>query len=104
MAVYGSIQELELEVQSLKPRSTYKLAIDGVPVQGVTATSDSMGSILLTLSNSPAVGDFELPVQFEPITAIGHVELQDERGRVVLDGDYTPVYTGYCPMEQRVDK
>jgi len=104
MAIYGSTQELELEVQSLKPRSTYQLAIDGVAVQGVAATSDSMGSILLTLSNSPVTGDFDLPAQFQPVTAIGHVELQDERGRVVLDGDYAPLDMGYCPTEQTVDK
>jgi subtilisin family serine protease len=104
MAIYGTTQELELEVQSLKPRSTYQLAIDGVPVHGVTATSDSMGSILLTLSNTPAAGDFGLPVQFQPVTAIGHVELQDEQGRVVLDGDYAPVNMGVCPTEQIVDK
>src|SRR5215831_15767113 len=71
MAVYGTTQELELEVQSLKPRSTYQLAIDGVLVQGVSAISDSMGSLLVTLSNSPAADGFELPVQFQPVTAIG---------------------------------
>ena len=104
MAVYGTTQELELEVQSLKPRSTYQLAIDGVLVQGVSGISDSMGSLLLTLSNSPAAGDFDLPVQFEPVTSIQHVELQDEQGRVVLDGDYAPVDMGVCPTEQIVDK
>jgi hypothetical protein len=104
IAVYGSAQELELEVHSLKPRSTYTLVIDGTAVQGLTASSDNMGSLLVTLSNTSAAGDFELPAQFQPITAIGHVELQDERGRVVLDGDYAPVGTGSCSTEQTVDK
>ncbi|HKF55732.1 MAG TPA: hypothetical protein VKJ45_09820, partial [Blastocatellia bacterium] len=81
-----------------------QLAIDGVLVQGVSAISDSMGSLLVTLSNSPAADGFELPVQFQPVTAIGHVELRDEEGRVVLDGDYAPVDMGVCPTEQIVDK
>src|SRR5262249_60360648 len=75
MAVYGTTQELELEVQSLKPRSTYQLAIDGVLVQGVSGISDSMGSLLLTLSNRPAAGDFVLQGQFGPVTSIQHADI-----------------------------
>jgi hypothetical protein len=104
ITIYGTTQEVELEVHSLKPRSNYRLAIDGVPVAGLTATSDSMGGLLLTLSNSAAAGDIELPSQFLPVTGISRVELRDEQGRIVLDGDYAPVGMGYCPTEQTVDK
>src|SRR5262249_16711323 len=40
VATYGSTQEVEIEAQSLMPRSNYKVVIDDIVVPDVTATSD----------------------------------------------------------------
>src|SRR5262249_5393211 len=104
IAAYGSSQDFEIEVGGLKPRSTYKLIIDGVMVPGVNGTSNSMGSLLISLSSQPKEEDRPLPAQLEPVTAIGRVELQDDRGQTVLKGHYVPMGTGYCPSDQIMDK
>jgi subtilisin family serine protease len=104
IAAYGPNQEVDLEVNSLTPRSLYKVVINGVEIQNSTATSDNMGGLLLSFSSNPVAGDIPLPSQFQPVTLIRHVELQDNQGRVVLAGDYAPLGTGSYPSEQTVDK
>jgi len=63
-----------------------------------------MGGLIIALSSNPVPGDFDLPVQLQPVTSIRHVELQNEEGRVILDGDYVAMGAGYCPTEQTMEK
>jgi subtilisin family serine protease len=102
VAAYASSQELDLEIQSLTPRSNYKLVINGVEIQDLVA--DNMGSLALSLSSDPSGSDSPLPGQLQPITKIQHVELQDDRGRVILQGDYAPLGAGSYPAAQTVEK
>jgi subtilisin family serine protease len=104
IVAYGSAQELDVEANSLTPRSNYKLVVDGTQIPGAAATSDDMGGLILSLASDPAAGEPALPVELQPVSVIRHVELQDEQGRVVLQGDYTPLDAGFCPSEQTVDK
>jgi hypothetical protein len=104
IAAYGSNQELDLEVQGLAPRSNYWLVVNGVAIQDLEAVSNNMGSLVLSLSSDPSGDDSRLPGELQPITTIQHVELRDDGGRVILQGDYAPLDAGSCPSTQTVDK
>lgn len=88
--IYGSKQEFEVEANELKPRTVYRLSVNGVVV-GEAKQANSLGYLQFHFStDSPGFPTSGIP---NPVTGINHIELrefQESTSRIVLAGDIRP--------------
>jgi hypothetical protein len=95
--VTGPSQQFLVTAWGLNARSTYRLLINGKDITSDTLVANNFGGLSIELSNQPASESdrihLELPLEFNPITEIKHVELR-EGDRTVLEGDFFPIADG----------
>lgn len=87
-----AVQEFRIIAHGLAPGSAYRLAING-QLQPGSFTAGKFGNIKVVMSSNPGATAIQLPDEFQPVTRIDGIELQDGLGRLVLSGDFDPVFT-----------
>ena len=82
-------EELRVKADNLTPGAVYSIWVDGNNIGAATAQStSSKGGYLEVEFSSDGTGDQPLPQAVRPVTSIQHVELRDQTGQVVLQGDF----------------
>lgn len=84
--IAGAEQEFEIEAQGLQPNTTYRLVVDGNPIDTQSeAVASNYGSFKIEFETSPSGHDhISLPSTLNPVTGIKLVEIRDAQDRVVL--------------------
>jgi hypothetical protein len=96
----GASQEFFVEAARLSVRTSHKLVVDGQVIR--EGFADPLGSLRFKFSTDatalPLVG------ALNPVRNIRHVQLQDNLGRVVLQGDFIADISGTHPPRRFVEK
>lgn len=100
VTVAGANQEFFVEAARLSVRTSHKLIVDGQVIR--EGFADPLGSLRFKFSTD--AGFLPLAGALNPVTNIRHVQLQDNFGRVVLQGDFVADGSGTEPPRRFVEK
>jgi hypothetical protein len=93
--IAGANQKFEIDVESLQPRTAYKVIVDGNVIADSTTGNDSLamtsnfGCFKIEFRTDPSGGHLLLPPSLNPVKNIKQVEVRDEQGRVVLANTFS---------------
>ncbi|MCI0490384.1 MAG: S8 family serine peptidase [Blastocatellia bacterium] len=83
VSVKGDHQRFAVEAEGLLAGETYRLVVDGIVLVNFVAQFDFARAVFANDGTGQP-----LPLPLLPVTGIRHVELQNGRGQIVLQGDF----------------
>ncbi|HJQ71392.1 MAG TPA: S8 family serine peptidase [Blastocatellia bacterium] len=98
--VAGAKQEFFVEAARLSVRTSHRLVVDGQTV--AEGFADPLGSLRFKFSTD--AGFLPVAGALNPVTGIRHVQLEDNLGRVILQGDFLSDGAGTEPPRRFLEK